>query len=36
MLESQRSTKGLKMSILEFYAIVAANRSHGIFGKLIL
>jgi hypothetical protein len=36
MLESQRSTKGLKMSILEFCAIVTVNRSHGIFGKLIL
>jgi hypothetical protein len=36
MLESQRSTKGLKMSIFEFYAIVIMNRSHDIFGKLIL
>jgi hypothetical protein len=36
MLESQRSTKYLKMSILELCAIVTANRSHGIFGKLIL
>jgi hypothetical protein len=36
MLKSQRSTKGLEMSILEFCAIVTVNRSHGIFGKLIL
>jgi hypothetical protein len=36
MLESQRSTKGLKMSIFEFYAIITENSSHGIFGKLIL
>jgi hypothetical protein len=36
MLESQRSTKGLKMSILELCAIVTTNHSHGIFGKLIL
>jgi hypothetical protein len=32
MLKSQISTKGLKKSILEFYAIVTTNRSHGIFG----
>ena len=36
MLEAQRSTKGFKMSILEFYAIVTSNRSHGMFWKLIL
>jgi hypothetical protein len=36
MLEYQRSTKGLKMRILEFCVIVTANRSHGILGKLIL
>jgi hypothetical protein len=36
MLKSQRSTKGLEMSILEFCVIVTVNRSHGIFGKLIL
>jgi hypothetical protein len=36
MLKSQRSTKGLKMRILEFHAIVTLNRSHSIFGKLIL
>jgi hypothetical protein len=36
MLESQRSTKSLRMSILEFCAIVTVNRSHGIFEKLIL
>jgi hypothetical protein len=36
MLKSQRSTKGLKMSIFEFYAIITAYSSYGIFGKLIL
>jgi hypothetical protein len=36
MLESQRSTKGCKLSIFEFYAIVTVYRSHGIFRKLIL
>ena len=36
MLEAQRSTKGFKMSILEFYAIVTANCSHGILRELIL
>jgi hypothetical protein len=36
MLKSQRSTKGLKLSIFEFYAIVTVYSSHGIFGKLIL
>ena len=36
MLEAQRSTKGLKMSILEFCAIVTVNRSHGILRELIL
>jgi hypothetical protein len=36
MLEAQRSTKGFKMSILEFYAIVIVNRSHGILRELIL
>ena len=30
MLEAQRSTKGFKMSILEFCAIVTMNRSHGV------
>ena len=30
MLVAQRSTKGFKISILEFYAIVTVNRSHGI------
>jgi hypothetical protein len=36
MLESQRSTKGCKLSIFEFCAIVTAYNSHGIFRKLIL
>jgi hypothetical protein len=36
VLGSQRGVKGLKMSIFEFCAIVIMNRSHGIFGKLIL
>ena len=36
MLECQRGTKGSKMSILELCTIVTLNRSHGIFGKLIL
>jgi hypothetical protein len=36
MLEAQRSTKGFKMSILEFCDIVTANRSHGILRELIL
>ena len=36
MLEAQRSTKGFKMSILEFCAIVTTNRCHGILSELIL
>jgi hypothetical protein len=36
MLKTQRSTKGFKMSILEFCAIVTANRSHRILRELIL
>ena len=36
MLESQRNTKGFKVSILEFSAIVTTNHSHGILGELIL
>jgi hypothetical protein len=36
MLEAQRSTKGFKMSILEFCAIVTMNHSHGILRELIL
>jgi hypothetical protein len=36
MLKVQRSTKGFKMSILEFCAIVTVNRSHGILRELIL
>jgi hypothetical protein len=36
MLEAQRSTKSFKISILEFCAIVTANRSHGILRELIL
>jgi hypothetical protein len=36
MLESQRSTKGCKLSIFEFCPIVTAYSSHGIFRKLIL
>jgi hypothetical protein len=36
MIKSQISTKGLEMSILVFCAIITVNRSHGIFGKLIL
>jgi hypothetical protein len=36
MLKSQRSTKGLKMSILEFCAIVIASCSHGILREFIL
>jgi hypothetical protein len=32
MLESQKNTKGIKMNILEFYAIVIANCSHVTFG----
>jgi hypothetical protein len=36
MLESQRSTKGCKLSIFEFWAIVTAYSSHGIFRELIL
>jgi hypothetical protein len=36
MLEAQRNTKGFKMSILEFCAIVTTNRSHGILRELIL
>jgi hypothetical protein len=35
MFEFQRSTKGLKMSILEFRVIITTKRSHGIFGKHI-
>jgi hypothetical protein len=36
MIKSQRSTKGLKMSVLEFYAIVTMNRSYDILRKIIL
>jgi hypothetical protein len=36
MLKSHRITKGLKMSVLEFCAIVTVIHSHGILGKLIL
>jgi hypothetical protein len=36
MLKSQRSTKGLKMSIFESCAIVTVYSSHGILGKLDL
>jgi hypothetical protein len=36
MLESYRSTKGLKLNIIELCAIVTVNHSHGFFGKLIL
>jgi hypothetical protein len=36
MLRTQSSTKGLKMSILEFCFIVTMNHSHGILWKLIL
>jgi hypothetical protein len=36
MLEPQRSTKGLTMSIFELCAIIILNCSHGTFGKLIL
>jgi hypothetical protein len=36
MLESQRSTKGPKMSILESCSIVTVNNSHGILRELIL
>ena len=36
MLEAQRSTKGLKRSILELCPIVTANCSHGILRELIL
>jgi hypothetical protein len=36
MLESQRSTKGCKLSIFELCAIITAYSSHGIFRKLIL
>jgi hypothetical protein len=36
MLESQRSTKGWKLSIFEFCVIVTVYSSHGIFRKLIL
>jgi hypothetical protein len=36
MLETQRSTKGFKMSILEFCVIVTVNRSHRILRELIL
>jgi hypothetical protein len=36
MLKSQRSTKDLKMSIFEFYAIVTAYSCNDILGKLIL
>ena len=36
MLEAQRSTKGFKMSILEFCAIVTTNCSTGILRELIL
>jgi hypothetical protein len=36
MLEAQGSTKGFKMSILKFCAIVTTNCSHGMFRELIL
>jgi hypothetical protein len=36
MLEYQRSAKDLKMSILEFCAIVNLNSSHDILRELIL
>jgi hypothetical protein len=36
MLEAQRSTKGFKMSILEFCTIVTLNRFHDILRELIL
>jgi hypothetical protein len=36
MLESQRGTKSLKMSVYEFCAIVTAYSSHDILRKLIL
>jgi hypothetical protein len=35
-LKYQRSTKGIKMSILDFCAIVTANSSHVILRELIL
>jgi hypothetical protein len=36
ILDTQRSTKGFKASILELCVVVTANRSHVIFGKLIM
>jgi hypothetical protein len=36
MLESYRSTEGLKLNIIELCANVTVNHSHGFFGKLIL
>jgi hypothetical protein len=36
MLESQRSTKGSKMSIFKSYAMITVNHSHDILRKLIL
>jgi hypothetical protein len=36
MLEAQRSTKGFKTSILDFFAIITANCSYGILRELIL
>jgi hypothetical protein len=36
MLKAQKSTKGFKISILEFYVIITANHSHGILRELIL
>jgi hypothetical protein len=36
MLKSQRSIKGLKMSVLQFCEIITANSSYGILRELIL
>jgi hypothetical protein len=36
MFKSQRSTKGLKLSILEFCVIIVVNQCRGIFGELVL
>jgi hypothetical protein len=36
MIMTQRCTKGHKMSVLEFYAIIIVNSSHGILRKIFL
>jgi hypothetical protein len=36
VLKTQRRTKGIKLRVLKFRAIVSADSSHGILGQLSL